>query len=183
MPSNAPDPGTMTDETPEIPEETDGEEKEDNLWETQKYRIILAVILLGILIYLVVFVNVPLMRTTAGTALATTGWQLDQYADSTGILVPVRPGSAVTARFMKDGTVAGSAGCNTYSARYSVTELSISVTAPAVTEMYCMDPGVMEQEQAYLADLPASAAFRVTDSSLKVYGADGKTLLSFIPAP
>lgn len=172
----------MTDEVADIPEETDGDEKEDTLWETQKYRIVLAVILMGILIYLVVFVNVPLMKASAGTTLAKTGWQLGQYADRTGVMVPELPGSTVTARFHDDGTISGSAGCNTYSAQYTTKELSITLTETAVTEMFCTAPGVMDQETAYLSDLAASTRFRVSDTNLMMYGADGKVLLVFTAA-
>jgi hypothetical protein len=40
----------------------------------------------------------------------------------------------------------------------------------------------MDQESAYLVDLTNSTEFRVSETSLKMYGKDGRELLVFIPA-
>jgi hypothetical protein len=39
----------------------------------------------------------------------------------------------------------------------------------------------MEQESAFLTDLSLATSFRVSESSLKFYDANGKAVLVFIP--
>lgn len=161
--------------------ETEKTEPEDSLWEKQKIWIVIAIALLLILIALVVFVNVPALRAAAGVTMTKTDWQLESYLDATGIMVPALTGHAVTAQFLQDGTVRGSAGCNSYSASYTTSDYAITISGPVRTLMACTDPGVIAQVEAYLSRLESAKEFRVTSTSLKLYGADGKTLLVFIP--
>ena len=91
-----------------------------------------------------------------------------------GILVPVIATTPITARFRADGTVSGSAGCNQYSANYSTQGLAISISPPVVTERYCENPLVMQQEQVYLEDLSKAVEIRVNESNLNLYDKTGK---------
>ena len=52
------------------------------------------------------------------TGLEGADWQLSRYLDASGQLLPVLPGTTVTARF-RDGKVGGSAGCNRYFGGYT----------------------------------------------------------------
>jgi heat shock protein HslJ len=140
-----------------------------------------ALALIGLLVLMVVFLNYPAARASAGTLLTHNTWTLQYYTDKTGILIPALSGAAVSARFGNDGTLSGSAGCNQYSGRYSTKEYSVNITGTASTLMYCPGPGIMDQESAFLIDLPRAASFRVDESSLRVYDATGKPLLVFIP--
>jgi heat shock protein HslJ len=139
-----------------------------------------AMVLMGCLILLVVFVNVGGIRANAGMTMATTDWQLKSYADATGILVPTLSDPAVTIRFGQDGSVSGVAGCNHYAATYTTKDYNINITNLAESAMYCPEPGVMAQETSYLADLTASTDFRLSDTFLKTYSKTGKPLLVFI---
>jgi len=152
-----------------------------DLWIAQKYRIILAVVLMIVLIYLVVFVNAPAIRSSAGITMAATEWQVQSYADATGVMVPALSDPLITAQFRKDGLVTGRSGCNYYSASYATEGYMLTVWDRAHTDMFCDGPGVMAQESAYLSDLVASAGFRVSDTSLKTYDRAGKPLLVFVP--
>lgn len=175
----------MSDERPSSgePEGTGKEEKEGmaDLWAAQKYRIILAVFLLACLIFLVVFGNVTANRAPAGITLTKTGWQLQSYADATGILVPARTDPLVTAEFRADGILAGKSGCNYYSCDYSTEGYLIHVTNPVHTDMLCPAPGVMDQESAFMTALPDSAEFRLSGTSLKIFDGKGKPILVFVP--
>jgi len=143
----------------------------------------LVMALIGLMILLIIFFNVPGTRASAGTTLVSGNWTLKTYADTTGVLVPVRNGTQITAHFGRDGLVSGSAGCNQYGAAYTVSEYALNITAPRLTEMYCSSPGIMEQETLYLSDLANVRAFRVHDPDLNLYNAGGEMTVVFGPEP
>ncbi len=83
-------------------------------------------------------------------------------------------GSEVTATFAADGTLTGSAGCNTYRATYTADRGTIKISEPVATRKACAEPdGVMEQEQAYLSALPSAAQYTVEGSTLSLLTAEG----------
>jgi len=137
-----------------------------------------ALALMGCLIFLVVFVNVPAMRASAGGTMTTTGWQLQSIANSSGEMEPAGD-PVITARFGRDGRISGFAGCNEYSATYTTNDYAIRITSPVTSLKYCPDPGVMEQETRYLKNLNATTEFRVTDEALKFYNKTGKPVLAY----
>jgi len=47
---------------------------------------------------------------------------------------------------------------------------------------YCPEPGVMEQETAYLDKLNATTEFRVSGEALKLYNKTGSPVLAYVPA-
>jgi heat shock protein HslJ len=113
---------------------------------------------------------------TVEDPLDGTSWVLVGY----GLAAPL-PGTQITANF-EDGQVGGSSGCNSYGGSYEVKGESITVTEIFVTEMACMDPeGVMEQEQTYLQYLSGATTFRVSEGQLQMTRPDGETL-TFRPA-
>jgi len=140
-----------------------------------------ALALIGLLVLMVVFLNYPAEKASAGAMMTRTCWTLQSYTDKTGILIPALSGSRVSARFGSDGSLTGSGGCNHYSARYSTRDYSLTISDAVSTLMFCPDPGVMDQETAYLGDLPRAASFRVDDSSLRMYDSAGRPLIIFIP--
>ncbi len=141
-----------------------------------------ALALIGLLVLMVVFLNYPAARASSGTILTESDWALQSLADTTGILIPARNGTNVTAAFDRDGLMSGNAGCNRYSALYQTTDYSITIAGISSTMMFCKGDGIMEQESLFLADLPQTSAFRVSESYLKFYDAAGKTILVFVPA-
>lgn len=138
-----------------------------------------AIALMGCLILLLLFANVPGMRANAGMTMTKTDWQLQSYVDGTGILVPALSDPAVTVRFGRDGSVSGISGCNRYAATYTTKDYTLNITNLAASMMYCPEPGVMAQEEAYLSDLTSSTDFRLSDSDLKTFSKTGKPLLVF----
>jgi heat shock protein HslJ len=139
-----------------------------------------ALALIGVLVFLIVVMNVPGIRASAGILLTQNTWTLTSYVDPGGMLVPVITGTPVTARFSTDGKVSGSAGCNQYSANYTMQDLAISVSPPVINGMYCKNPVVMQQESAFLNDLSKAVEIRVDKSNLNLYDQTGKPVLKFI---
>ena len=123
----------------------------------------------------------PLIPTT-GTPFIVEGlegitWYLDTYQDAKGNQMGLLPGTQVAAEF-KAGQVGGNAGCNNYFAPYLVDGEILLIEAIAVTEMYCLEPAnIMEQEQGFLAALDAAARYHIGDGRLQIINQDGETIL------
>ncbi|MDV2481993.1 META domain-containing protein [Methanoculleus sp. Wushi-C6] len=95
-------------------------------------------------------------------ALSGTSWRLASLAGENGTMTPVISGTNVTANFDADGRLGGSAGCNSYGADYAVDGANLRIEPPIRTEMYCSEPpGLMDQEDRYLAFLTEAASYRV----------------------
>jgi heat shock protein HslJ len=112
---------------------------------------------------------------TASDALDGTSWSLTAYRKTRPI-----PGTTLTAAF-EDGEVRGSAGCNTYGGPYQVSGDTITVGVLAITEMGCMEPeGVLEQETMFIEYLRDAQSYRLVDGQLQIISSDGETL-TFVP--
>jgi heat shock protein HslJ len=111
-----------------------------------------------------------------GDPLDGTSWVLTAYGTSSLI-----PGTEITLE-CEGGEVSGSAGCNIYGGTYRVSGDSISMTDLYNTEMACMEPeGVMEQEQEFLELLRDARSFQIVDEHLQIFTA-AKEALTFAPA-
>jgi heat shock protein HslJ len=89
-------------------------------------------------------------------------------------------GRAITLRF-GDGSLKGSGGCNTYGGSYTVSEDRLSVSDVYATEMACMEPeGIMDQEQVYLQLLNAVTRYRLDGDRLELYDESGSPALVFV---
>ena len=109
------------------------------------------------------------------TALENTAWELESLNGDA-----VLPGTTITLEFSGD-QVSGSAGCNHYGGGYRAREDSLSVSDLFWTEMGCLEPeGIMEQEQAYLATLGAAAKYQITDGKLEIRDETGARVLVFV---
>jgi heat shock protein HslJ len=121
----------------------------------------------------------PTLRFRAATPAGS--WTVTSLIHGDALTSPI-PGTSITATFADDGTLAGSAGCNRYTATYTTTGDAIAIAAPASTRMACPEPqGVMEQEASYLAGLPEAARFRVEGGALELLRADGTFVATFAP--
>jgi len=139
-----------------------------------------AIAMLAFLVFLVIFANIPDIRASAGTAMTKYEWQLQSYTDATGAMEPVLSGASVTLMFPEDGIAAGRSGCGYYSVNYMTKDYSIAISDLVLADLLCQDAGVMDLEAAYLGDLTNSTEFRVSETTLTMYGKDGKALLVFI---
>jgi heat shock protein HslJ len=78
------------------------------------------------------------------------------------------------------GTARGSAGCNNYGAAYTRAGASMSFETSTVTEVACLDPaGVMEQEAHYLELLAAVTGTHIYGDRLWLETDDGRALVFF----
>lgn len=112
------------------------------------------------------------------TALENKKWVLASYGEQ-GELQSILDGTEITAVFESaERHIRGSAGCNTYFAGYKVKGNKLSISDIANTEMYCMEPeGVMEQEKKYLTLLLHAATFEVEDDQLMIFTSDNKVFI------
>ncbi|HEX5781267.1 MAG TPA: META domain-containing protein [Solirubrobacteraceae bacterium] len=109
-------------------------------------------------------------------------WTATMFRQRDAVSSPL-PETEVTAVF-EDGTLTGSAGCNTYRATYTTDRGSITIGEPAATRKACAGPpGVMEQEQAYLSALPLAVGYRVEGSTLSLLTAEGTYVAIYASAP
>ena len=110
------------------------------------------------------------------TATQLTGvtWEVVNYNHNQQAVQGVLLGTQITAVFGEDGQMSGTAGCNNYSAGYTVDGNAITIGPAISTMMFCGDPeGVMEQEMAYLQALPSAATYVAQGDRLDLLAADG----------
>lgn len=104
--------------------------------------------------------------TIAFLVLASTACLGSDFADSVagswqlvsgsvdGTEVPILDTHPITIVFEED-QASGVSACNNYSGSYTLEGSSIEFANVVMTEMACLDPGVMEAEAAYSAGLLA----------------------------
>jgi len=132
-------------------------------------------------VLLVTVLTLVACRQTTGveqagdTGLEDTQWVLLALRGQ-----PPLAGTAPTATFSQ-GQVGGSTGCNHYFGVYEVSGAGLSIGELGMTEMYCIAPGVIEQEQAFLTALMEVAGYRLVEGQLELLDAAGDVLLAFEP--
>ena len=120
------------------------------------------------------------LRYRASTPAGT--WEATSIQTPNALASPLS-GTKITAVFGEDGSLTGSAGCNTYRTSYKTDRGKITIDPPAATKKFCAEPkGVMEQEAAYLAALPTAVHYRVDGASLGLLRADGTYVASYVRA-
>ncbi len=114
----------------------------------------------------------------AGIPLNGSGWTLTEYLHN-GTLVKPLAAAKVTLEFDDKGGIGGSAGCNHYFASYETKGTSVTIGQAGSTEMYCMTPGVMDQESEYLALLQNARTYSLEGDRLALSDAGGRVILRF----
>ena len=108
-------------------------------------------------------------------ALRNTAWGLESLAGNA-----VLSGTTITIEF-SDDQVSGSAGCNHYEGSYQARENSLSVANVFSTEMGCLEPtGILEQETAYLTALRVATTYQITADRLEMFDEAGAQVLVFV---
>ena len=94
-------------------------------------------------------------------------WQLTEIVDpgKPADYYLLAPTTAPTLAF-EDDTAVGNGSCNQYFGSFELDGSSITFGPLASTEMFCADPGVMEQEAAYLAALQAVDSWTIDGETL-----------------
>jgi len=114
--------------------------------------------------------------------LAGTKWQLVSMGKA-NTPSPVIAGSTLTLEFRPDGSLGGSAGCNSFSGPYQVQGNTLNIGVLVSTLMACVDEGLMQQETRYLAALQGADSFEIRNNQLVIWYEAGQAQLFFIPAP
>ncbi len=117
------------------------------------------------------------------TPLQETYWQLTAYGPIETPQLPVE-GAAVTAVFERQsaaptGMVAGSTGCNRYSATFAASLSQIKLNPPINTFAFC-EGAVGDVERAYLQGLASAESYTIIGSTLQVVYDGGEQVLSFV---
>ncbi len=128
--------------------------------------------------------QVILTYSERGSASLTgTTWVVTMVNNGRGAVTSIVAGTELTALFGEDGSLSGSAGCNSYRATYTVDGASIDIGPAATTRMMCAAEGVMEQESQYLAALEMAEVYRVDGDALELRTADGALAVSYGAQP
>lgn len=106
--------------------------------------------------------------------LPGTSWRVTGINNGRQAVVSVLEDTQVTLQFDREGRVAGSAGCNRYTAGYTAEGTSLRIGQAAVTRMACARPdGAMAQEQQFLAALATVTTARIEGDRLELRTSDG----------
>jgi heat shock protein HslJ len=132
--------------------------------------------ILSISILLILSISLSACRAwVVSDPLAGTRWQLRDM-DGRDLIT----GSVLTLEF-KEQRMSGLSGCNSLAGGYQLTGDKIKIEALAMTEMACVDDGIMQQESAYVELLSTVETYQKTDEVLALLNADGKVVLSYVP--
>jgi heat shock protein HslJ len=116
----------------------------------------------------------------ASVSLESQSWEVISYNNGKEAVVSVIIGSRIMAEF-EGQQMNGSGGCNNYFGAYEADGENISIGPLANTEMFCVEPeGVMDQEQQYLAALQSVASYRIDGDRLEMRTADGALAVSMV---
>ena len=114
-------------------------------------------------------------QTPVTAELTSETWILEKLSEQ-----PPLPKSEITAIFNADGSLYGSAGCNSYTSSYQVGGDTITIQPAATTRMSCPETGIMDQEAKYLLSLEAVKTFEIIGYRLSLKDADGKVTVSYM---
>jgi heat shock protein HslJ len=107
--------------------------------------------------------------------LAGTTWRVLSYNNGRQAVVSTITGTGLTMAFSGDGRVAGSAGCNNFTAPYTLDGQKLAIGPAAATRRMCASPErVMAQEQAFLKALETVASARFEGNRLELRTAGGE---------
>lgn len=121
-----------------------------------------------------VFLLASLPTHIVGAAESVDAFQGDWLIDRINAEAPLAP-RLVTMQIAADGRIAGHAPCNTYGARYRLSEGRVDFTPGMTTRMFC-GPEIMRQEQLFLALFAGGAKWRVSGASLTLEGDNGVSI-------
>ena len=124
-------------------------------------------------LFLAACITPPAAPAGDANPLTGTKWQLVTLAQQ-----PVLTTAAVTVEFTDD-ELTGSAGCNTYSAPYRLSNKTITMSAAAATLMACVDEQQMAQETNYFEVLGTVTQFQVVGEQLELLNGQGEVVMVF----
>jgi heat shock protein HslJ len=107
-----------------------------------------------------------------------TEWAL-KFQNMDDQAAPLIIGTTVNATFA-DGTISGTAGCNTYQASYTLDGEALTISDLTKSDNTCDSPdGIMNQEALYFTNLAAATRLVQIGGMLQLLDADDVTVLAF----
>lgn len=127
---------------------------------------------LTILICLLFTISCSIIPGAGSNQLSGTSWKLVSFSDNKPL-----PGKDMTAVFDSE-EIRGSSSCNSYFGSYRIKGNQISIGNLGWTEMACMDPeGIMEQEQTIMKLLSESSSFSIQGDKMQITTSSGDILI------
>jgi len=113
--------------------------------------------------------------------LTSSRWILQSYSTpSTGHRTPL-PGTQISARFATDGSLSGSAGCNSYNGSFTAFDQTLRIGTLSSSQALCSSPeGVMEQEGVFLNLMHQASRMSISAGQLTIFDSAGSRILVFI---
>lgn len=147
-----------------------------------KNRGIVSLILLASLIMIAGCVNQTATQSESriksqDQVLVHGTWHLTDVEKNSGFS-SIYPGTTITLTIFPDGTVNGSAGCNTYSGLWSTQGNSMNFAPFSMTKKICDDTMAMTVETRYIRLLQETATYSVSEKTLNLTG-DSASVLVF----
>jgi heat shock protein HslJ len=131
-----------------------------------------SILYLGTILISLALSSCGLFTGGSGTDLNGTAWTLESYGGESLI-----SDTTMTANF-ESGEVSGSASCNHYFGSYQIKGDQITMEGLGWTEMACMDPeGIMEQEQAIMSLLSSAISYGIEGGKLHLQIESGEELI------
>jgi heat shock protein HslJ len=103
--------------------------------------------------------------------LAGTAWTLTHFETAGGTVAALAQSPATlefTASDPQTGRLAGTSGCNSYTAGYALSGNDLKVTQMLSTRMLCTPPERMEQEFRFYQALPTARSYQRQDDALTI---------------
>ncbi len=124
------------------------------------------------ILILMLISSCSILPSSGKEALNGTSWKLVSY----GAQLPL-DGSVMTANFSSN-EIQGSASCNHYFGSFRLSGENITIEGLGWTEMACLDPeGIMEQEQTLMNLLSMASEYRIDGNQLLLKTTDGNILI------
>ena len=122
-----------------------------------------------------------LLVFAAGPADPLAGaWVVTGYNNGQQAVVSPQAGTELTVTFA-DGTVSGSAGCNTFNGSYTLTGEVLAIGPLATTKKACEET-IMTQETQFLTALQGATGYRAEGANVTLVSGDGTNAVTLAPA-
>ena len=113
--------------------------------------------------------------------LTSNRWIMSSYSTPDGGYQRPLPGTEVTARFGTNGSLSGSAGCNSYNSSFMAFDNTLRIYNMAPSQAFCGDPGgIMEQEGTILDLMQRASKMAISAGQLTVFDGAGNRILEFV---
>ena len=128
----------------------------------------------GIFVVLVLLAGCSSLNSSKGGTLTGQPWVLTEMAGQ-----PLAADTVITTIFNADGSVSGSAGCNRYNGKFTLSGNSISFSVNIAMSMMMCEQSIMDQESAYINSLGEVRTMSIFNNRLSLKDVNGKSLLVF----